>query len=60
MIVSIILEQLPLIVITFLFFCLLIALSNYWLIPRFDEYPAPTTYPRVSILVPARNEANGI
>ena len=57
---SIILEQLPLIVIIFLFLCLLTALSNYWLIRRFDEYPPPSTYPRVSILVPARNEADGI
>jgi chlorobactene glucosyltransferase len=60
MILTIILEQLPLIVIIFLFLCLLTALSNYWLIPRFDEYPPPSTYPRVSILVPARNEADGI
>ena len=39
---------------------LLILLVNILTIRRLETYPFPTTYPRVSILIPARDEAENI
>jgi len=50
----------PLLITIFLGFGLLTALSNYFSIRRFDAYPPTKIFPRVSILVPARNEADNI
>lgn len=38
----------------------IIALSNFFLVRRLSDYPAPKRFPRVSVLVPARNEENNI
>ena len=38
----------------------IIALSNWRLLRRLDRYPLPQRTPRVSVLVPARNEENHI
>lgn len=46
--------------ILFLSFGLITALVNYLTVRRFDQYPPAKTYPRVSVLVPARNEAHNI
>jgi len=43
-------------IVGFLAVCLLIALLNYFSIRRFDDFPTAQNFPRVSILVPARNE----
>ncbi len=47
-------------IILFLLFGLATALINYVTIRRFDQYPALQKTPRVSILVPARNEGRNI
>jgi chlorobactene glucosyltransferase len=39
---------------------LLIALSNYFSIRAFGDFPTAQNFPRVSVLVPARNEAKNI
>lgn len=50
----------PQVIVVFLALGLLTALSNYLSIRRFDQYPTASVFPRVSILVPARNEADNI
>lgn len=47
-------------IIFFLFFGLVTVLVNYFTVRRFDQYPRAKTLPRVSVLVPARNEARSI
>jgi len=47
-------------IILFLLFGLITALVNYLTVRRFDQYPAAKHFPRVSVLVPARNEAHNI
>jgi len=54
------LDHQPQIIVVFLFLGLLTALSNHFSIRRFDQYPPAKNLPRVSILVPARNEAENI
>ncbi|HTX91086.1 MAG TPA: glycosyltransferase [Anaerolineales bacterium] len=44
----------------FLFFGLVTVLVNYFTVRRFDQYPPAGRFPRVSVLVPARNEARNI
>ncbi len=39
---------------------MLIAILNYFTIRRFDEFPTAQNFPRVSILIPARNEEENI
>ncbi|MEO5887481.1 MAG: glycosyltransferase [Anaerolineales bacterium] len=53
-------EIFPYTVVVFLAVALLIAILNYCSIRRFDQFPAATNFPRVSILVPARNEERNI
>jgi chlorobactene glucosyltransferase len=53
-------DQHALAVIVFLCFCLLTAYSNHRTVRRFGDYPRGAVFPRVSILVPARNEARCI
>ncbi len=50
----------PYTIVGFLAVALLIAILNYFSIRRFDEFPAAQNFPRVSILVPARNEERNI
>jgi chlorobactene glucosyltransferase len=50
----------PLLIVVFLFACLVIALSNSRSMPRLGSFPPPAVVPRVSILVPARDEAENI
>ena len=38
----------------FIFLLVLIALSNLVVMRRLGDYPAPASFPRVSVLVPAR------
>jgi len=47
-------------IVGFLGVCLLIAAMNYFSIRRFDDYPTAQDLPKVSILVPARNEEANI
>ena len=47
-------------IVIFLFFGLVTALVNYFTVHRFDQYPLAERFPRVSMLVPARNEARSI
>ena len=47
-------------IVGFLAVCLLIALVNYFSIRRFDDYPTAQDFPKVSILIPARNEEANI
>jgi chlorobactene glucosyltransferase len=54
------LDHQPQVIVVFLFLGLLTALSNHFSIRRFDQYPPAKNLPRVSILVPARNEAENI
>lgn len=54
------LEIFPYTVLGFNALLLLVGLVNFFAIRRFDEYPAAENFPRVSILVPARNEADKI
>jgi len=57
---SFFIEHLAQIIIIFLALSLLTAASNFFYIRRFDQYPQPPNFPRVSVLVPARNEAGNI
>ncbi len=50
----------PEVIVIFLALSLLTALSNVLSIRRFDQYPRARCLPRVSVLVPARNEAHNI
>ncbi len=54
------LEIFPHTVLGFTALLLLISLINFFAIRRFDEYPTAKNFPRISILVPARNEADKI
>jgi chlorobactene glucosyltransferase len=45
-----------LVVVIFLAFSSLTTLINFILIRRFDQFPPPEEFPKVSVLVPARNE----
>ena len=47
-------------IVFFLFFGLVTVLVNYATVRRFDQYPTAEKFPCVSVLVPARNEANNI
>jgi len=47
-------------IVLFLTFGLVTVLVNYFTVRRFDQYPTAEKFPRVSILVPARNEAFNI
>lgn len=47
-------------ILLFLLFGLITALVNYFTIRHFNQYPAAKTWPRVSVLVPARNEERAI
>jgi len=47
-------------VLIFLSLGLLTAFANALTVRRFDQYPAAKVFPRVSVLVPARNEARNI
>ncbi len=47
-------------IIAFLFFGLVTVLVNYFTVRRFDQYPPAKHLPRVSVLIPARNEARNI
>lgn len=53
-------DVLPQVIVVFLALALVIALSNSASIRRFDKYPTAKNLPRVSVLVPARNEAANI
>mgnify|MGYP005849052077 CR=1 FL=1 len=44
----------------FLAVLMLIALSNLWALRQLGDYPLPSRWPRVSILVPARDEETNI
>ena len=44
----------------FLLVILLITLSNIRILRKLGNYPMPDHFPRVSVLVPARNEENNI
>jgi len=44
----------------FIFLLVLIAVSNLVVMRRLGSYPAPASFPRVSVLVPARNEETNI
>jgi len=50
----------PYTIVGFLAIGLLVALSNYFFIRRFDEFSIAQNFPRVSVLVPARNEEKNI
>lgn len=47
-------------ILIFLSLGLLTALANALTVRRFDQYPATKDIPRVSVLVPARNEARNV
>ena len=47
-------------VFAFLLAILIITLSNIKLLGKLGSYPAPSRFPRVSVLVPARNEEDNI
>lgn len=47
-------------IVLFLLFGLITALVNYLTVRRFDQYPKTGLTPRVSVLVPARNEERNI
>ena len=47
-------------ILLFLFFGLVTVIANHFTIRRFDQYPSAKSFPRVSVLVPARNEASNI
>lgn len=57
---SFLLSHLAQVIIVFLALGLLTAIVNYLSIQSFDQYPLAMKFPRVSILVPARNEAGNI
>ncbi len=46
----------PYTIVGFLTVCLFISTLNYFSIPRFDDFPTAPHLPRVSVLIPARNE----
>jgi chlorobactene glucosyltransferase len=46
----------PSTIVIFLAVGLLIVLSNYFYIPRLNDFPDTKEFPRVSVLIPARNE----
>lgn len=46
--------------IVFQLLILLVVLSNLWILLRARRHPPPLVFPKVSILVPARNEENNI
>jgi chlorobactene glucosyltransferase len=50
----------PLFIVLFLLFGLITALVNSLTVRRFDQYPKTRRTPRVSVLVPARNEERNI
>lgn len=54
------LEVFPYTVMGFTVLLLVVGFINFFAIKRFDEYPIAADLPRVSILVPARNEADKI
>ncbi len=54
------LNQYTLFIIIFLLLGLFTAIANSLTVRRFDQYPRSAVTPRVSILVPARNEAKNI
>lgn len=54
------LEIFPYTVLGFTALLFLVSVINYFAIKRFDEYPVTKNFPLVSILVPARNEADKI
>ena len=54
------LDHQPQVIVIFLALGLLTALSNHLTIRRFDQYPRASVFPRVSVLIPARNEAANI
>lgn len=54
------LENQPQVIVVFLALGLLTAFSNYLSIRRFDQYPRASVFPRISVLIPARNEAANI
>ena len=47
-------------ILLFLTFGLVTCLVNYMTVRRFDDYPPPKKFPRVSVLIPARNEARNV
>lgn len=47
-------------ILIFLAGLLLTALSNLWALRRLGDYPAPSSWPRVSVLIPARDEEANI
>jgi len=47
-------------IVLFLTFGLLTVLVNHFTVHRFDQYPLAKTFPRLSVLVPARNEEHNI
>lgn len=49
-----------LVVIVFLSLGLVTAIINSLTVRRFDQFPTPSEFPRVSVLVPARNEIRNI
>lgn len=49
-----------LLILLFLTFGLVTVLVNYFTVRRFDEYPTAKKFPRVSVLIPARNEAHNV
>lgn len=53
-------DSFPYTVVGFLTVALLITILNYFSIRRLDEFPTARHFPRVSILVPARNEERNI
>jgi chlorobactene glucosyltransferase len=58
--VNLYMQPFDLFVVVFLTFGLITAVVNYYTIRRFDQYPIADVLPPVSILVPARNEAQNI
>jgi chlorobactene glucosyltransferase len=51
---------LQIVILAFIGLFLLIGLSNLWALRRLGTFPMPASFPRVSILVPARNEETNI
>lgn len=47
-------------ILIFLSLGLLTAIANALTVRRFDQYPAAKDFPRVSVLVPARNEGRNV
>lgn len=53
-------QLLPLVVILFLSFSLITAIINHLSVRRLDQFPPLRDFPRISVLVPARNEESNI